>query len=269
MSSEEEKKSNDFMILWETQHYCINNNKKKNINNNPTTFAHKSYKSSNFHPCFHVSNSSMPLSKIVYLDICNDKSIDKSKRISHRQDRLLERTYDDDPIHIHLFIYNISLSGVVVIKPQSTKDFIEVSTVFTLPRRSFYNQVCLLSIPRRMAPQASKELLQRQHGVKGVYYGGKWVNLESCRDKSDDVDDIEDFLCSNHQNKSCRLYNEPCPRSRSRVRASSNEQYDVVIIGAGCIGAAIARELSRYKLSVLWLEVSFIVFYLLSLKNYY
>jgi len=46
-----------------------------------------------------------------------------------------------------------------------------------------------------------------------------------------------------------------CPRSRSKnVSAKSDGSYDVVIIGAGCIGAAIARELSRYSLSVLMLE---------------
>jgi len=32
--------------------------------------------------------------------------------------------------------------------------------------------------------------------------------------------------------------------------------YDVVIIGSGCIGAAIARELSKYALSILWVEAA-------------
>ncbi|RQD76894.1 MAG: FAD-dependent oxidoreductase, partial [Halanaerobium sp. MSAO_Bac5] len=32
------------------------------------------------------------------------------------------------------------------------------------------------------------------------------------------------------------------------------EHYDIVIIGAGAIGSAIARELSRYKLDVLLIE---------------
>ena len=32
------------------------------------------------------------------------------------------------------------------------------------------------------------------------------------------------------------------------------KQYDVVIIGAGVVGSAIARELSRYKLSIAVLE---------------
>ena len=34
------------------------------------------------------------------------------------------------------------------------------------------------------------------------------------------------------------------------------KEYDVVVVGAGCIGGAIARELSKYKLSVLVLEAA-------------
>ena len=30
--------------------------------------------------------------------------------------------------------------------------------------------------------------------------------------------------------------------------------WDICIIGAGVVGAAIARELSRYKVKILWLE---------------
>ena len=111
---------------------------------------------------------------------------------------------------------------------------------------------------------------QRQHGVKGVYYAGKWVNLDKNQNKIENSEhDMEDFLCQSKgtddghglrsASSSCRLYVEPCPRSHTRVSASSSANYDVVIVGAGCIGAAIARELSRYKLSVLWLEVSLFV----------
>ena len=37
---------------------------------------------------------------------------------------------------------------------------------------------------------------------------------------------------------------------------SSASTYDVAVIGAGLVGAAIARELSAYELSVVWLEAS-------------
>jgi glycine/D-amino acid oxidase-like deaminating enzyme len=81
----------------------------------------------------------------------------------------------------------------------------------------------------------------RQHGVKGVYYGGDWLDMEDC------------------------VHETACPRSQSRRSASKASSggtggvdgvYDVCIIGAGCLGAAVARELSRYDLSILWVEAA-------------
>jgi len=92
-----------------------------------------------------------------------------------------------------------------------------------------------------MAPEQ-----QHQHGVKGVYYGGEWLDIEDCGDK---------FLISEKSCSGCDYYSGPCPRSQSR-NASSKSSYDVVLIGAGCIGAAIARELSKFQWSVLWLEAA-------------
>ena len=90
----------------------------------------------------------------------------------------------------------------------------------------------------------------RQHGVKGVFNGGEWLDIEDC----DDVFTNIEKECSGCDVKG------PCPRSRSRPNASSDKSkgtdYDVVIIGAGCIGAAVARELSRYELTVLLLEAA-------------
>lgn len=36
----------------------------------------------------------------------------------------------------------------------------------------------------------------------------------------------------------------------------SDGSYDVIVVGAGCVGAAVARELSRSAISVLWLEAA-------------
>jgi len=61
--------------------------------------------------------------------------------------------------------------------------------------------------------------------------------------------------CENFKtgNSSCAA----CPRSRSRyVQSKEDGTYDVIVIGAGCIGSAIARELSKSKLSVLILEAA-------------
>ena len=49
-----------------------------------------------------------------------------------------------------------------------------------------------------------------------------------------------------------------CPRSRSKNSAAKEDgTYDVIVIGAGCIGGAIARELSKTTASVLLLEGKF------------
>lgn len=90
----------------------------------------------------------------------------------------------------------------------------------------------------------------RQHGVKGVYHAGEWLDMEDC----DGVFTNIEAECSGCNIKGI------CPRSQSRLNASSLQSggtsYDVVIIGAGCIGAAIARELAKYQLTVLWLEAA-------------
>lgn len=85
------------------------------------------------------------------------------------------------------------------------------------------------------------------HGTKGAYVAGDWVNIEDC---------AEDFLLHG-KTTSCKHDCNACPRSRSRqTSAKEDGSYDIVIIGAGCIGAAIARELSRYSCSVLLLEAA-------------
>ena len=64
---------------------------------------------------------------------------------------------------------------------------------------------------------------------------------------------VESLDSSDKCNKSCAT----CPRSKSRKSSQKEDgSYDVVIIGAGCIGGAIARELSRYTASVLIVEAA-------------
>jgi glycerol-3-phosphate dehydrogenase len=111
----------------------------------------------------------------------------------------------------------------------------------------------------------------RQHGVKGVYYAGDWLDLEDCEGKFNVSESgCSGCLASNNET-------EPCPRSASRnantnantnananantntntnTNNTDNSEYDVCIIGAGCIGAAVARELSKYSLKILWLEAA-------------
>ena len=85
----------------------------------------------------------------------------------------------------------------------------------------------------------------RQHGVKGIYHGGEWLPIEECAQHVSQLKGAEEC------NKNCST----CPRSRSRRSAAKRDgSYDVVVIGAGCIGSAIARELSKTTCSVLLLE---------------
>ena len=93
----------------------------------------------------------------------------------------------------------------------------------------------------------------RQHGVKGAYVGGDWCDMEDLGSQ---------FLIKggSHTTNKClgdggKDSCKTCPRSRTRnVAAKADGTYDVIIIGAGCIGAAIARELSKTLTSVLVLE---------------
>lgn len=115
--------------------------------------------------------------------------------------------------------------------------------------------------PDASSPPPSTEQ-PRQHGVKGVYYGGEWLDIEDCDGKFHHLKD-----CSG-----CEDFQEACPRSTSRnsvakpASSKNNDDgatptaaaavYDICIVGAGCIGASIARELSKYQLAVLLVEAA-------------
>lgn len=86
---------------------------------------------------------------------------------------------------------------------------------------------------------------------------GNWLDIEDC----DDAFNISEDRCSGCPSNTPQ---NPCPRSRSRPKTNApagNEDnhdqiYDILIVGAGCIGAAIARELSKYSLKTLWVEAA-------------
>merc|ERR1712205_58588 len=77
------------------------------------------------------------------------------------------------------------------------------------------------------------------HGDKGVYYGGEWLDIEDCHNWQNPAGCA---TCPSNP-----LWQQPTP---------TTEVYDVVIIGAGCVGGAVARELAKWQLSVLVLEMS-------------
>lgn len=106
-----------------------------------------------------------------------------------------------------------------------------------------------------MPPPVAKPPPGAQHGKSGVYYGGSWLDIEDC----DGAFNISEDRCSGCPSNTPQ---RPCPRSRSRPKAGNNsaetdnDMYDILIVGAGCIGAAIARELSKYSLKILWVEAA-------------
>lgn len=78
------------------------------------------------------------------------------------------------------------------------------------------------------------------HCDKGAYCGGTFYPIEELGDR---------FPCVTTPKR------PPCPRSRTRHSSvKADGSYDIVVVGAGVVGCAIARELSRWQVSVLVLE---------------
>ena len=99
--------------------------------------------------------------------------------------------------------------------------------------------------PFMSATDDSKITHGKVHGEGGAFVAGYWVPIAECADK---------FNIEGGSNENSHA-DTPCPRSRTRHSAAKDDgTYDVVIIGAGCIGSAIARELSKTQASVLLLE---------------
>jgi len=87
------------------------------------------------------------------------------------------------------------------------------------------------------------------HGDGGAYVAGYWVPLEEAPEK---------FNIQGGSNERRDPYH-PKAASRSitsHSAAKSDGTYDVAIIGAGCIGAAVARELSKTTASVIMIEAA-------------
>ena len=95
------------------------------------------------------------------------------------------------------------------------------------------------SLPLRVDVRRAGELRMagkitqgKVHGEGGVYVGGYWKTLEECK---------SEFNIAGGSNEKA----VPAIRSATALSAAKEDgTYDVAIIGAGCIGAAVARELA-------------------------
>ena len=89
------------------------------------------------------------------------------------------------------------------------------------------------------------------HCDGGAWVGGDWVPIEQCAER---------FLCQGASTSAKKCSKEDCarcPRSRSRnSSAKADGSYDVAIIGAGCIGACVARELAKTGCRTILLEAA-------------
>ena len=101
------------------------------------------------------------------------------------------------------------------------------------------------------AASKKKKVVRQVHGDKGAFYGGDWVEMEDCGE----VFNIKEGSDSRWKGPGGKC--SACPRSRTRHSAArADGSYDVVIVGAGAVGGAIARELAKTTASVLVLEAA-------------
>ena len=99
-----------------------------------------------------------------------------------------------------------------------------------------------------MMGSGGRDAVRRVHGDGGAYVGGDWVAMEDLGSR---------FNVAGGSAGKCGGDCRTCPRSRTRTSAArADGGYDVVVIGAGCIGSAVCRELSKTKASVLLLEAA-------------
>jgi L-2-hydroxyglutarate oxidase LhgO len=83
--------------------------------------------------------------------------------------------------------------------------------------------------------------------------GGEWLDIEDCDGTFDNLRNCSGCTST----ATTTTTTTPCPRSKSRNSAAKpNGSYDAIIIGGGCCGATVARELSKFRLSILWVEAA-------------
>jgi len=82
------------------------------------------------------------------------------------------------------------------------------------------------------------------HGEGGAYVGGYWVPLEDCP--------VQFNIAGGSNEQAVRAERSRTGHSAAKLDGT----YDVAIVGGGCIGAAIARELAKTDASVVLFEAA-------------
>lgn len=82
------------------------------------------------------------------------------------------------------------------------------------------------------------EITSHLHGRLGVFCGGEWIPMKEAPERWNH--DIEEVVgtCSDAE----------------RCKKLPKDEHDVIVIGAGCVGSSVARELSKSCLKVLVVE---------------
>lgn len=104
-----------------------------------------------------------------------------------------------------------------------------------------------------MAPTTTRKL----HGDGGVFRAGKWVAIQ----------DLEDLVASPQSPRSLPRIrstgiNQQAQARKNNIGADADD-FDVCVIGAGCVGSAVARELAKTLCRVVLLEVGCMCFFFL------
>jgi glycerol-3-phosphate dehydrogenase len=92
-------------------------------------------------------------------------------------------------------------------------------------------------VPAPSAASATRHV----HGDRGVYYAGSWVDIEDLG---------REWACPR------TVFSGDARAAPPAAATTPGFDYDVAVIGAGCVGAAVVRELSRLALRVVLLERS-------------
>jgi L-2-hydroxyglutarate oxidase LhgO len=94
--------------------------------------------------------------------------------------------------------------------------------------------------------------MSKAHCDGGAWVSGDWVSIEECGDAFVGAKTKPHSGDATGKGK-CAV----CPRSRTRHCAAKGDgSYDVAVIGAGCVGSAVARELSKTSARVVLLEAA-------------